>query len=293
MSFILSTESNSEIPWQWEDEFDVKVLRMPYSIEGVEYYYDLGRQTDIKGFYDRMRGGATVTTAQRNPAEVVEFWTPFLEAGHDILHIAFSSALSGTFNCEQMARGELLEKYPGRKIILIDTLAISAPLGQLVRHAADMKAKGCTMEEIAEWVEANKQRSCALFTVDKLEYLRRGGRVSGAAAFFGSMLEIKPVLYISPDGKLIPLEKVKGRKKALKYLVEKCAATIENASEQVITICEADCMEEARQLEEMVREKIAPKDIMINPVGPVIGSHCGPGTLALVYFARSREELNR
>lgn len=291
MSFIISTESNAEIPWQWEDEFDIKVLRMPYSIDGVEHFYDLGRETDIKGFYDRMRKGATVTTAQRNPAEVVEFWTPFLEAGQDILHIAFSSALSGTFNCEQMARAELLEKYPDRTITLVDTLAISAPLGQLVRHAVDMKAQGSTMEEIAGWVEENKQRSCALFTVDSLEYLRRGGRVSGAAAFFGTMLEIKPVLYITPDGKLVPMEKVKGRKKALKYLVEKCAATIENPEEQIITICEADCMEEAKALEKQVREVIAPKDVMINPVGPVIGSHCGPGTLALVYYAHNRAEL--
>lgn len=293
MSFVISTESNSEIPWQWEDEFDIKVLRMPYTIDGVEKDYDLGRETDIAGFYEKMRKGATVTTAQRNPAEITAFWTPFLEAGQDILHIAFSSALSGTFNCEQMAREELIEKYPDRKIVLVDTLAISAPLGQLVRCAVDLKAEGKTMEEIAVWVEDNKQRSCALFTVDSLEYLRRGGRVSGASAFFGTMLEIKPILYESPDGKLIPLDKVKGRKKAIKYILEKCAATIDQPENQVITICEADCMEEALALENQVRELIAPKDVVINPVGPVIGSHCGPGTLALVYFARSRAELKK
>lgn len=291
MSFVISTESNSEIPWQWEDEFDIKVLRMPYSIGDVEYFYDLGRETDIKGFYDKMRGGACVTTAQRNPAEIMEFWTPYLKAGMDILHIAFSSALSGTFNCEQMARQELLEAYPDRKIILVDSLAISAPLAQLVRRAADMKAAGNSMEEIAAWVEENKQTSSALFTVDSLEYLRRGGRVSGAAAFFGTVLEIKPVLYIAPDGKLVPMEKVKGRKKAVKYMLEKCAATIEKPEEQVVTICEADCMEDAVALEKQVRELIAPKDVVINPIGPVIGSHCGPGTLGLVYYARSRAEL--
>lgn len=291
MSFVISTESNSEIPWQWEDEFDIKVLRMPYSIGDVEYFYDLGRETDIKGFYDKMRGGACVTTAQRNPAEIMEFWTPYLKAGMDILHIAFSSALSGTFNCEQMARQELLEAYPDRKIILVDSLAISAPLAQLVRRAADMKAAGNSMEEIAAWVEENKQTSSALFTVDSLEYLRRGGRVSGAAAFFGTVLEIKPVLYIAPDGKLVPMEKVKGRKKAVKYMLEKCASTIEKPEEQVVTICEADCMEDAVALEKQVRELIAPKDVVINPIGPVIGSHCGPGTLGLVYYARSRAEL--
>ena len=291
MGFYITTESNSEIPYQWEDEFGIKVLRMPYSVNGTEYFYDLGRETDIGAFYQTMRAGASVTTAQRNPSEVVDFWTPFLDEGMDILHIAFSSQLSGTFNCEQLAKQELLEKYPERKIILVDTLAISIPLGMLVREALELKLQGKSMEEIAQWVEDNKQRACALFTVDSLEYLRRGGRVSNASAFFGTMLEIKPVLYESPEGLLVPIEKIKGRKKALKYVLEKCAATIDRPEEQVVYICEADCLDEAKQLEQQVRELIHPKDVQINPVGPVIGSHCGPGTIALVYFGRSRQEL--
>lgn len=291
MGFIISTESNSEIPFQWEDEYDIKVLRMPYTIEGVEYFYDLGRETDIQDFYRRMNAGAVVTTAQRNPEEIIEFWEPNLKAGNDILHIGFSSALSGTFNCEMLARTDLLEKYPDRKIILIDTLAISIPLGLLVKAAAEMKRAGKTMEEIAEWVENNKQHACALFTVSSLEFLRRGGRVSNASAFFGTMLEIKPVLYESPDGKLVPIAKVKGRKKALKFMLDKCAETIQDPSEQTVYICQADCMEEALALEKQIMERIKPKDVYINPVGPVIGSHCGPGTLGIVYFDKSREAL--
>lgn len=291
MGFVITTESNSEIPYQWEDDYGIKVLRMPYSVDGTEYFYDLGRNTDITAFYNTMRGGATVTTAQRNPAEVVEFWEPFLKDGSDILHIAFSSALSGTFNCEVLARQELLEKYPDRKILMVDTLAISIPLGQLVLEAVKQKQSGKSMEEIGEWVEENKQRSCALFTVDSLEYLRRGGRVSNASAFFGTVLEIKPVLYESPDGKLVPIDKVKGRKKALKYILEKCAATIDKPEEQTIYIPQADCMDEALALKKQVEEVIKPKDVKINTVGPVIGSHCGPGTIALVYFGRSRAEL--
>lgn len=291
MSFVITTESNSEIPYQWEDRYGVPVLRMPYTEDGVERFYDLGRETDIPAFYQRMRQGANVFTAQRNPAEIIEYFEPFLAAGKDILHIAFSSALSGTFNNEIIASKELMEKYPGRRIELVDTLAISVPLGQLVERASLMQEEGKSLEEIRDWVEANKMRSCALFTVDSLEYLRRGGRVSNAAAFFGTMLEIKPVLYESPDGKLVPIDKVKGRKKAIKYILEKCAATIDQPEEQVITICQADCMDEALALEKQVRELIRPKDVRINPVGPVIGSHCGPGTIALVYFGRHRKEL--
>lgn len=291
MSFVITMESNCEIPYEWEDLYGVKVLRMPYTINGQEFFYDLGRETDIPAFFDRMRSGAVVNTAQRNPNEIIEYFEPYLMQGNDILHIAFSSALSGTFNNEQIAKETLLEKYPDRRIELVDTLAISMPHGQLVKAALDMKEEGKTLDEIRDWVENNKMRSCALFTVDDLEYLRRGGRVSGAAAFFGSALQIKPVLYVAPEGMMVPIDKVKGRKKAIKYILDKCAATIYRPEEQTVYICQADCMDEAKSLKRQVEELIRPKNVMINPVGPVIGSHCGPGTLALVYFGRDREEL--
>lgn len=290
-SFVITTESNSELPFQWEDETGVQVLRMPYTVNDTEYFYDLGRDTDIPAFYRTMRAGATVTTAQRNPNEIIEYFEPFLQAGKDILHIGFSSALSGTFNCEVIAAEELREKYPERRIELVDTLSISAPLAHLVEDATRMQQNGHTLDEIRDWVEANKQRICALFTVENLEYLRRGGRISGAAAFFGTVLELKPVLYENPEGKLVPLEKIKGRKKALKYLIAKCQETIDRPEEQVLTICQADCLEEAEQFAMRVQEAIQPKAVRINPVGPVIGSHAGPGTIALVYYARSRAEI--
>ncbi len=290
-SFVITTESNAEVPFEWEDRTGVNVLRMPYTVNGTEYYYDLGRETDIPAFYETMRKGASVITTQRNPNEIVEYFEPFLAAGKDILHIAFSSALSGTFNSEVIAAQELKEKYPDRRIELVDTLAISAPLCLLVSEATRMQEQGGSLDEIRDWVEANKQRACALFTVDSLEYLRRGGRLSGTAAFFGTVLEIKPVLFVSPEGQLVPIEKVKGRKRAIKYLVEKCAATIDNPEEQTLLIYQADCMEEARALEAQLRETVRPADVRIHPVGPVIGCHCGPGTLALAYFCRSRAEL--
>lgn len=291
MQYVITTESNAELPYQWEDTYGVPVLRMPYTIDGTEYYYDLGRETDIPAFFERMKNGASVVTAQRNPAEIVAYFEPFLASGNDILHIAFSSALSGTFNNEVLAREELLKKYPERRIELVDTLAISAPLAQLVEEASLLKAQGKSLDEVREWVENNKMRSCALFTVDSLEYLRRGGRVSNAAAFFGTMMEIRPILYESPEGMLVPIEKVKGRKKSIKYILDKCAQTIDHPEVQTITVCQANCMEDAISLKAQIEALIKPKAVRINPVGPVIGSHCGPGTIAIVYFGRHRSEL--
>ena len=287
-NFVITTESNSELPFSWEDRTGVGVLRMPYTINGVELVYDLGRETDIPAFYEKMRNGATVITALRNPNEIIEYFEPFLQQGKDILHIGFSSALSGTFQNEVTAAQELKEKYPDRRIELVDTLAISAPLALLVEEATRMQEAGHTLDEIRDWVEANKQRACALFTVDNLEYLKRGGRLSGAAAIFGTVHEIKPVLYESPEGQLVPLEKIKGRKRALRFLVDRCAATIDRPEEQEIIVCQADCMEEAVALGEVIKEVIRPKGVRIHPVGPVIGCHSGPGTIAVCYFGKSR-----
>ncbi|OQA13592.1 MAG: Fatty acid-binding protein [Firmicutes bacterium ADurb.Bin356] len=290
--FVITTESNSEVPFEWEDRTGVSVLRMPYTLNGTEYFYDLGRNTDISAFFQAMREGATVITSQRNPNEIVEYFEPFLMQGLDILHIGFSSALSGTFNCEVIAAKELMEKYPERRIELVDSLSISAPLALLIEEATKMQEQGAELDEIRDWVEENKLRVCALFTVDSLEYLKRGGRVSGAAAFFGSVLEIKPVLYVDSEGRLVPLEKVKGRKRAIKYILEKCAATIKDPQNQTVVIWQADCMDEAIALSEQVKALINPKEVRIEPVGPVIGSHAGPGTLSIAYFGRDRSEIS-
>lgn len=291
MSFIITTESNSEIPFAWEDQNDFSVLRMPYTYNDKEYCYDLGRNTDLGAFFKQMRDGVTVTTAQRNPSEIVDYFEPYLKKGLDILHIAFSSKLSGTFNNEMIAREELLKHYPDRRIELIDTLAISMPLGQIVGVAFEMRRAGKSMDDIRDWVEANKMRSCSLFAVDSLEYLRRGGRITNTAAVFGTALQIKPILSVGSCGMIVPVSKIKGRKKAIKYILDKCAETIDKPEEQTVYVCHADCLDEAVLLKEKIEEVIRPRAVAINPIGPVIGAHCGPGTLAIVYFGRSRDEL--
>lgn len=285
MGFILMTDSNSEITYKMADEYDIKCILMPYTIDGVEIDYDLGRNTDFKGFFDRMRAGASVTTAQRNPQDFLDFWRPFLEQGLDVLYIAFSSQLSGTFNCATIARNELLEEFPQRRIELVDTLAISFVEGQLVYKAAKMKKEGKSLDEIKDWVEANKFHSMAYFTVSDLKYLKRGGRISGTTAAMGTLLDIKPMIHESMEGKLEPIEKVKGRKKAMKRLLEMLKE--KQADEEFpIVIKHADCYDEALVLEKAVKERYHFSEVMIHDVGPVIGSHCGPGTLALVFMGK-------
>ena len=285
MSFILMTDSNSEITYQMADEYDIKCILMPYTIDGVEKDYDLGRNTDFKAFFERMRAGASVSTAQRNPQDFLDFWRPFMEQGQDVLYIAFSSQLSGTFNCACIAREELLKEFPERRIEMVDTLAISFAEGQLVYQAAKMRKAGKSLDEIRDWVEENKFHAMAYFTVDDLVYLKRGGRVSGASAAMGTLLGIKPMLHESMEGKLVPVEKIKGRKKAIRRLLE--MLTEKKADEAYpITIKHADCLEEAQILEKHIKENFHFSEVFIHDVGPVIGSHCGPGTLALVFMGK-------
>jgi DegV family protein with EDD domain len=283
--FVLMTDSNSEIPYQMADEYDIKCMLMPYIIDGEQFDYDLGRNTDFKAFFDRMKQGAEVSTVMRNTHDFVDFFRPLLEEGKDILYIAFSSKLSGTYDCACMAKEEILQEFPGRRIEIVDTLAISFCEGQLVYEAAKMRNAGKTLDEVKDWVEENKQHAIAYFVVDDLVYLKRGGRVSGTAAAMGTLLSIKPILYECPEGFLKVAEKAKGRKKALKRLLEMLDE--KKADERyALTIKHADCEEDAQYLKAKIQEKYSFNEIFIHWVGPVIGSHAGPGTLALVFMGK-------
>ena len=192
--YVLTTDSDAEMPYSWLEEFDIQAILMPYSMNGKEYFFNFFREMPFADFYDRLRAGEKVTTAQRNPQDFKEFWTPFLEQGKDVLYVGLSSELSGTFNSASMARAELLETFPERKIVLVDTLAISVPEALIVREAAKLRLAGRSIEQVAQWVEENRNYYTAFFMVDDLNYLKRGGRISSSAAFFGSMLDIKPII---------------------------------------------------------------------------------------------------
>ncbi|MDD3428496.1 MAG: DegV family protein [Oscillospiraceae bacterium] len=250
-------------------------------------YADNGK-LDYGAFYNALRKGGTSTTSQVNVERFSETFTRLLAQGKDILYIGFSSGLSGTVNAARIAQEDVIEKFPERKIMIVDSLCASLGQGLLIYHATQLKKQGKTMEEIAAWLEENKLHLCHWFTVDDLQFLKRGGRVSGAAAAVGTMLSIKPVMHVDNEGHLIPMEKVRGRRQSLDALVAHMEKTAINPQEQTIFISHGDCMEDAQYVAHQVKAKMNVKDVYIHYVGPVIGSHSGPGTVALFFLGSQR-----
>ena len=287
--YVFMTDSDSDLPYTYVDSTDIHMVYMPYMLEGKEYPDDLGRNGRQKEYFDRMRAGAVPSTSLLPMGAYLEYFEPVLAGGQDILFLAFSSKLSGTIQNIYAAREELLEKYPGRKITVVDTLSISAPQSILILKAYELYREGRPMEDVAAWVEANRLRARAFFTVDDLVYLKRGGRVSAAAAAIGTVLDLKPILVESRDGYLISPEKVQGRKKALRTLADRAAAAIEDPAQAMPVIMHADAPADAERLEKLLRERVPGLgEIQTWFVGPVIGAHCGPGTVAICCFGRER-----
>ena len=290
MDYVFMTDSDSDLPYRLKVAYDIPVVYMPYSLDGKEYYDDLGQSIDHKTYYDKMRAGAVPVTASLNQAAYEEIFEPIFADGKDILFIAFSSKMSSTIVAMHSALEELKEKYPARKYRVVDTLSISAPQTILVIKAHRLYMEGKSMDEVADWVEANRMRTQAWVTVDDLKYLKRGGRIKPVAAAMGTMLNIKPIIIESRDGLMVSVDKVRGRHKALSYLAEKTAENIENPQEAETIIIHADAPEDAAQLKERVEQLIPGIEIAVENVGPVIGAHCGPGTLAICFFGKERPQ---
>ena len=290
MDYVFMTDSDSDLPYRLKVAYDIPVVYMPYSLDGKEYYDDLGQSIDHKTYYDKMRAGAVPVTASLNQAAYEEIFEPIFADGKDILFIAFSSKMSSTIVAMHSALEELKEKYPARKYRVVDTLSISAPQTILVIKAHQLYMEGKSMDEVADWVEANRMRTQAWVTVDDLKYLKRGGRIKPVAAAMGTMLNIKPIIIESRDGLMVSVDKVRGRHKALSYLAEKTAENIEDPQEAETIIIHADAPEDAAQLKERVEQLIPGIEIAIENVGPVIGAHCGPGTLAICFFGKERPQ---
>jgi DegV family protein with EDD domain len=288
-SYVFMTDSDSDLPFQYVDRYDLKMVYMPYVVDGVEYFDDLGRNGKQAEYFQNMRNGVVPVTSLLPVPAYLEYFEPILMEGRDILFIAFSSKMSSTINNVYAARDELLPKYPGRRILVVDTLSISAPMTLLLHRAYKLYEEGKGMDEIADWVEKNKLRAQAWLTVEDLKYLKRGGRISAIAATMGTMLDLKPIIIVNREGSMTAVDKIRGRKAALRFVADKTAENIEDPEGQNIVILHADAKEDADRLEALIRERLPKlKGVEQFFVGPVIGAHCGPGTVAACFMGKER-----
>ena len=280
-------DSNGELWHTRAEELGLDYISMPYYIDGQEYFYDLGKATDFRKFYDLVRAGNIPKTQALNPEDYKKFLTPYFERGEDILYISFSHRLSGTFQSLELALRELKESYPDRRCTVFDTNSISLGAGIQVEEAAKLRAKGASDEEILDFLKTFTDRVCVYFVVDDLMHLKRGGRCSGLAAVAGTVLGLKPMLSVGADGGLTVLSKIAGRKKAIRTLAEKVVEELTDESCSVYVV-DADCPEEGDRLRDLILEKRPNAHVVRQIVGPVIGSHCGPGTLGVIFAGDHR-----
>ena len=268
-------------------EWGVPYASMTFTFVGKDKEY-IDSDISNEEFYNRMREGAIAKTAAINVAAFTDAFEKILKEGKDILYVAFSSGLSTTVNSANIAVSELQEKYPDRKICVVDTLAASAGGGLMVHLAIQKKNEGASLEENAEYLESLVPRHCIWFTVDDLEYLKGGGRVSPLVAFAGGVLGIKPVLYMDNEGHLIKVSTARGRKKAVEAMALKFGELHCEDEKTPIFISHAQCEDDAKRLAEMLKERYDADVTLITQIGPVIGSHAGPGTLAMFFLGKHR-----
>lgn len=288
-SFTILTDSSCDLPASMAEEMQLEVLPLTVYVEEDHYrnYLD-GREIGFHEFYQRLQTAKNVKTSAVNQAQFLEIMEPLVAAGNDVLYLGFSSGLSGTCNAGALAAAELREKYPERKIYVVDTLCASLGQGLLVYLCWQQQRAGKSIEEVRDYAEATKLHLCHWFTVDDLMFLKRGGRVSAATAIVGSMLSIKPVMHVDNDGHLIKVDIARGRKASIRALAAEMEKRGTDLAGQHIFISHGDCEDDANYLAKLIREKFAVKDITINYVGPVIGAHSGPDTLALFFLGTER-----
>ncbi len=280
---VFFTDTDCEMDYTDAEKLGMKVIGMPYTIKGQEYVYDYGKNTDIKAFYSQMRAGEIVTTSALNSNDYLEYFEPVLSKGEDVLYVHFSSELSGTFNNMQIAINILKEKYPKRKITVFDTKNISLGGGLIAIEACKLHNSGASDAEVVKFLENFIDKVAVYFYVDSLTYLKRGGRISAMSAVMGSMLNIKPILTVSGEGKLEKLTTVKGTKKALDFLYNKFESEYCNNDKYELFIIDADNKEVGDELAERVRNSGKKVKIRRIDVGPVIGAHAGPGTIGIIF----------
>lgn len=283
-SYAIVTDSTCDLPQTIVTQYNIIVIPLEFTIDGHSYLNTTDETAlPAKEFYKLLREGSVSLTSQIPVQRYLEIFEKILLEGKDVLYLCFSSALSGSFNSSWVAAGELSFEYPKRKIYIVDTKAASLGEGLLVYHAAIRKEHGYTIEKLKMWVEENRDHFCHWFIVDDLHHLKRGGRISPTTAAVGTLLNVKPVLRVDSEGHLIPMEKVRGRRKALGKLVDVMEKNCTEPEEQTVFIGHGDCLEDAKYLEQLVRSRIPVKDVLIEYIGPIIGSHTGPDMVSLFY----------
>jgi DegV family protein with EDD domain len=292
--YVLTCCSTADMPYEYFKRRNIPFVCFHYNMDGKEYLDDLGQTMSFEEFYGRIAAGSMPTTSQVNVGQFISFFEPYLKDGKDILHISLSTGLSGAYNSAHMARGELLSKYPDRKILIVDSLGASSGYGLLTDMAADMRDKGTTLEDVYAFVEENKLNIHHWFFSTNLTHYKRGGRISATSAIMGNLLNICPLMNMSYDGKLIPRTKIRGKKLVIAEIVRKMEAHAQNGTDYSgkCFISNSLCYDDARKVADLIEEKFPNLNgpVMINSVGTVIGSHTGPGTVALFFLGDKRED---
>lgn len=284
---VLLIDADGELWYTRQEELGVRCIQMPYSYCGKEYYYDLGKNTDFDAFYKAVRGGEVPKTMALNPQEYVDIIEPIFAEGEDVLYVSFSHMMSGTFDHLHTALEQLKEKYPDRKCTVFDTKSISLGAGIQMEYAAELKNNGASDEEIIAALTEFTDRVAVYFVVDDLMHLKRGGRLSGIAAFAGTLLGLKPILTLDENGSLGVLTKKAGKRTALKLIADNVVKQL-TGTDYSVYVVDADSKDDGDWLADQIRAKRPEAKIVRQVVGPVIGAHCGPGTIGVIFIADKR-----
>ncbi|ETA80623.1 DegV family protein [Youngiibacter fragilis] len=289
MKPIIITDSNCDLTAEYLKENNIPVIPFYFNLKGQDYADDFGKSISYKEFYNELRNGEMPTTAQITPFVFEEYFRKYISEGYSIVYIGFSSELSGSYNNSVLAKNAILAEESNADITVIDTKSATTGQGLLVFYACEMLKHGKSKEDIVSWIEDNKLKVNHWFTVDSLDHLKRGGRLSATSATVGTLLSIKPILIINNDGKLVPVKKVRGRKKAIRELLDELKNKIINPEEQTIYITHGDCIEDAVYLKTLLMSEIKVRNVVINYLGPIIGTHTGPGLICITFIGKDRE----
>lgn len=287
--YVIMTDSCCDLTDQMARDLELEVLPLTMHMDGQDYPNDLaGTAISNQEFYKRIRAGKLATTSAVNVGQFQDAMRRVLESGRDIVCVCFSSALSTTYQSAVIAAEDLRAEFPEAEIHVVDSLSASLGQGLLLYLTVEQKRKGLTAAELAKWVEDNRLTVCHWFTVDDLNFLKRGGRVSATTALLGTMLSIKPIMHTSDEGKLVPVSKARGRKAAIAALLDKIEALGIHPERQTMFICHADCEEDAKAVAQTIQDRFGTPTVHINYIGPVIGSHTGPNTMGIFFVGTQR-----